>query len=273
MPPKTKKVVNTKNTGNKDNKSKEKRNESKTRKEEETENSHSSSSSDTDPNESDLDDNATKICNALLKFNPGVDKKTAITNEHLLNAILQLTNNVTDLDKKLSDSIAENKALQQRVDHVEKKYDYLIKKYCNMEDNLDEMDQQHRQNKIIVQCPTINNQSSPRENVIHNMETHLKIPKTKLDNISVSKLGSTNKFLVTLPYFELKGEIFKASKQLKPRGMYINEFLTEKRAKLFYECRMKKRNENCFSSVYTFNGRVYVKVDGGPSQWIKYLNT
>ena len=192
----------------------------------------------------------------------------------------------------LLDKSSEN---EQRIAHIEKNLSELSKKnknppsfanvvsaeqIKNSNDRLNKLEFQKseddRKNKLLevsVTDPSLNsNSTSPRADVNNFFVHKMKMSPREIDqNFVVHKAKRTNSVIVQFSDRRYKLFLFKARSKLKQNdqnsviNMYLNDNLTGynfeilKNAKKIRVLR-KATNKPCFESVYTIDGRVFLKM-------------
>ena len=140
----------------------------------------------------------------------------------------------------------------------------------NVNSRLDKLEQNANQNILICQGSTIESlikesevdgKPSPErlkgelcKNVCGESATNINISE-----IRVSVFGRAKKAIkVDCPNLTSKVQIIKKARERKPQGLYVNEFLTETKLKLFLNARaLKKLHPNKLNAVFTRGGNVF----------------
>ena len=159
---------------------------------------------------------------------------------------------MTALTTELADVSSENSLLREE-------NDALHFRVSTLETALDEMEQKQLSDTVMMDIkPNALIQSiTPYENVCHLLETELGMPRTLRSELNVRTLGSQNKIPIRTSTSTIAASLLKHSRGRKSRKFYINEFLTKKRSKLFYEARkFKKDHPNAFHSVFVSDGKI-----------------
>ena len=125
---------------------------------------------------------------------------------------------------------------------------------------------------MTITHPTINNNEANLQQSFKRMcESDLNMERRDIDaNMMVKKVTRENTVLVTFSHRRFKISLFKAKKLIRTNNvsfssdLYINENLTSYNFKLLMQLKREKRlrteqNKPSFETVYTFEGKVYVK--------------
>ena len=81
------------------------------------------------------------------------------------------------------------------------------------------------------------------------------------DISSVNVIGREKKFLkVTLVSKYQRDKVLRFIKASKPKDIYVSEFLTKNRSRLFFKARAIKKENDCVDSVYVREGAILCKV-------------
>ena len=196
-------------------------------------------------------------------------------NSTLTNEISHLQSENTTRKNDIGCLNNENKSIKTQIETLHQNNNDLNNEINNQKLEFDkllsrseDMEQKMHNDKIIITCTLEKNRS-----IIETLSKKLKIPKEQMDGLIVENFGNLqNKFIIKSITSTAKSNFFKAAKTERPHDLFINEFLTKKREKLLYDLRTMKR-QGRFSSVYTFNGDIYVKYQNNNTSFnIKSLN-
>ena len=161
--------------------------------------------------------------------------------------LANLQNQIDDLQARNASLEAENSDLKGRVDSIETRQDELEQlqlKNCLVAE-IDESCLHRGVNPVQVAFATLRNELGLTEDILR---------KTY-----VRRLGKDTKFLIEAPD-NLAKLFVNAARSVKSDKIYINEFLTKTRSKLFYEVRkLQKSNPELIASTYVKDGRIYVR--------------
>ena len=135
-----------------------------------------------------------------------------------------------------------------------------------------ETERNKRSLQVTITHPTINNNEANLQQSIKRMcESDLNMERRDIDaNMMVKKVTRENTVLITFSHRRYKINLFKAKKLIRTSNasfssdLYINENLTTYNFKLLMQLKREKnlrreQNKPSFETVYTFEGKVYVK--------------
>lgn len=190
-----------------------------------------------------------------------------------------LGNDLENLNKKFNKISTVLNALAERIEQLEerdaehyrkhiendRKISKLQKSCKDLEKNCEELDRRSRLNKAILTCDQINVDSPSLITDIKKLLTEkMKLDSHLTDNIDVSKFGKgKHTVMLELPSVMIKRHLFRSKKEIMnadhaPKMLFINEFLTKKRAELLKKAKGMKKNKKLYSA-YTFEGNVFVR--------------
>ena len=168
---------------------------------------------------------------------------------------------------------AENKAINDKVRHLENDNAQMkseIKKLGerleSMEQKTDDMEQKDLSFLLTLRCkvpPATEGGVVSMGEVKTFVKHKLKLDDDVTGKISIRKLGETeDSYVIKVDSNKSKGQLFKKCKQEKPADFYVSEFLTKKRHKLMYDLRQLKQSDNRIERIYSFNGNIFIKKFG-----------
>ena len=191
------------------------------------------------------------------------------------NYLEKMSNKFDSMDQKLENLSAKLIEKDQEIERLTKKSDIQEKRIAEVELKLRNLEVKDREPYIVVSGDKIDtNVENWQQLTIDTLSDTIRIHPSRL-NCTASKLGkSNNAAVLKLKEPSMKGEIFSAVRRLKPRGLFINEYLTPDNAKLASDLRKLKRegNRNIFS-VFSYRGLIYIKkTQNGEKVRISSLN-
>lgn len=140
-----------------------------------------------------------------------------------------------------------------------------------------EEERKKRSLEVLITDPSITDNATNLQELTQKLFTDkLKMTSRELDSqFLVRKANRSNTVIVKFSNHRFKKFMFTARKNLRatnssPPNMYLNDHLTPYNHKILME--LKKRRKMCssgadpFKSIYTFDGRVYVKLNNSTDQ-------
>lgn len=229
-------------------------------------------------NEANFDARIDSLASQLLHFQPRSARKgksgrpskekSQITDSNAQSLFFtELLNEIRTLHSKFdsfSVQISEMKSIIEEKDKalasLKKESDKKDVKIAELERRVDSLERKEREDYLVVTGPAINTSAPNLEESVKNIiSSCTRIHPNKL-NFTAKKLGnSRTQALLKLKDATLKTDLFRAFRTMKPKDMYINEYLTPANYKLAAELRKLKREKGLIHSVFTFHGQVYVK--------------
>lgn len=203
------------------------------------------------------------------KKKPGRPKKVKFQNDDLsmiLNVVLSLRDDFKKLDQKLTNMdsrmreyMGKMKKLEQENIELKAKSVALDKRVCDLENIIEDLEQEARNNKLLVTFPKLDPAVDVITKVKETMEKELSISCEELRDVNIRKFGKRNNMaLIALNKTYLKGKIFKELRLKRPKDVFVNEFLVHRREALFRQLRQYKKEGKVYS-VFTLNGKIYIK--------------
>ena len=135
---------------------------------------------------------------------------------------------------------------------------------------VDNLEQKANSNVILCSGPSITNIATGTDaNDLSKIKTDLVnklqdiVPDTsETDFLNVSFFGKERKQLkITCNNISIRSKLLKEIKRKKPENIFLSEFLTSFRSKLYYELRqLRKKNPTKITAAYTRNGNIYYKL-------------
>lgn len=147
-----------------------------------------------------------------------------------------------------------------------------------------------RASRLLMSCithPSINRESENlKQDVISVMRNEMNMDDREIDkNMQVTTSKRENTVVVSYSDQRFKKFTFTAKKKLRENnidheGLYVNDYLTSFNYNILNSLRMWKkdrvcRGESCYESVYTYEGKVYIKMKSkeNKSLYIKNIKT
>ena len=157
--------------------------------------------------------------------------------------------------------------LQRETNFLKQDFKLSNEKNKALEIRINKLEQRERRDQIVISSPVINSISdtSFQTEMVKLTATTLKLrPETTdtLKKFSFRKIGQEDgkkSALVTIPNQNVKAELFKAARKIRPTNFFVNEALIKERQRLFYEARRIKKETKSNFSVFTFRGDIFIK--------------
>ena len=185
----------------------------------------------------------------------------------------------SNVNNRINDVFAILKNVSDRVDTLEghdRAQSLLIEdlesRLIKQEFINSETERKARANQILLTHPNLNSSAADlNKTVITFIQNKFQLPLAKIKDVSARKIGpDDHTVLVSVPNESVVGDLFKIKKQLrnekKDDHLFLNEFLTEfnynllKSLKAIKSACIKKKQPPLFYSVFSFRGRIYVKI-------------
>ena len=238
-----------------------------------------------------------KSISNINDLHPGVllDYLTKVNNfnKEILHSLNSINEKYNDLNRKIdlyfnnklkeSSLLPSNNVLSQpNVPGVfaEVKRPYTTNENLNedLELRLDILEQRNNANTLSISGESLWSLIQDKDFKSKIIETIIQktdniVNKDEIDDIIV--IGKEKKnFKVICRSLDVKNKILSFARQRKPKDIFVSEFLTSFRNRLFYQARqLKKIYPNCLSSVYTRSGNVFYKLKNNQHFFkIKKLN-
>lgn len=134
------------------------------------------------------------------------------------------------------------------------------KKIIDLEQALDDERQEAKKDTMIFSGPVVDSTSDTLQTLmVDNLKDKLKIAPEKASSIKFFKLGQAkNVVAAKIESDDLRSDLFKAAKTVKPNDFFISESLTSKRRTLLYQLRKLKKAKK-IHSTFSFYGNIYYK--------------
>ena len=138
-----------------------------------------------------------------------------------------------------------------------------------------EEERKRRLLQVTITHPNIDNKNPDSSAVLGILRDQLKMDRREIDsNMRIAKFSRANTALLLLSHKRFKIFLFKARKRLRDsnanelNNLYLNEHLTTYNHQILMSLKNSKKLRSgeglhTFASVYTFEGKVYVKKDNG----------
>lgn len=204
-----------------------------------------------------------KIEEKLKKDHPNMVEFTKNPLKCIFTMLVSINDNIERQNEKLN-------CLNTRVDHLEVKIELLENRDKEITKKIDRLEIAERQTKAVITCTNLDPASVNLYDETRNLLTkELGLNEECTKTVRVNRLGRDAKgLLLTFPCIEAKIETYRRitnrRKNPPPNGrqtpIYMNDFLTEKNAKLFKDLRRLKEDTNKIYSVFSYNGNVCVKL-------------
>ena len=134
-----------------------------------------------------------------------------------------------------------------------------------------EEERKRRLLQVTITHPNIDHKNPDSSVISDILRNHLKMERREIDaNMRIAKFSRANTVLLCLSHKRFKIFLFKSRKKLRdsnpaePNNLYLNEHLTTSNHQILMSLKKSKKlrlDEGLptFASVYTFEGKVYVK--------------
>ena len=178
--------------------------------------------------------------------------------KHLKKAVNELENKLAEKNSQLED-------MQSEIVNLKKKVMIL-------EDRNDEDDANSRKDTLIIsgtELPNASDNENTTEIVTNLMKNKINVILKKTDITSTYRIGrkitsessDQRKIAIKLSNQEVKHDLLKTCKVVKPKNLYLNESLTRTRATALYGMRQaKKKFPSIVAGAGSYDGRVCVWV-------------
>ena len=216
--------------------------------------------------------------NKISKNESGVNEVRSL----IQDMTSDLGNDLNKLNQKFSKISTVLNALVDRVEKLEErdaehcrmhtengKRISKLQKSCNvLERNYEELDRKSRLNKVVLTCDQIKvDSSSLHKDTIKFLTDKMNLDSQLKTHIHVSKFGKgKHTVMLELPSTIVKKHLFRAKKEIMdsdnaPKMLFLNEFLTKRKAELLKKAREMKKDK-LLHSAYVFEGNVFVRESG-----------
>ena len=139
----------------------------------------------------------------------------------------------------------------------------------DLQSKIDELEQRGYSDVVLVSGAFITSlssggDSSPKPQIIDALVSSTNNIVTRDDVVDVKLIGKNKSALkVVCKSSKIRNSLLSYARQQKPKDIYISEFLTQLRSKIFYEARLLRRQfSSKISSIYTRNGNIFYKLTG-----------
>ncbi len=208
-------------------------------------------------------------------------KKSSDGLPELVTVLQALVAKVDMMAKELFDLAPKLINLTNRVEKVDKENIELKKslteknvKIEDLEQRMEAVEIQARSEFVVLSGQNISSDGpNLRLRVSEQISQELHVSREKSKGFSYQRLGkSKNKVLVRIQEPEDRIELFRAARTICPRNLFVNDFLTPARDKLFFDLR-KQKHQRGLHSVFSFRGQIYIKkTPDGDMILVKSLN-
>ena len=154
------------------------------------------------------------------------------------------------------------------------KVESLETKVLKLEEKVDDTDAYERRDTVVLSGDALP-VAQPNENcsriVCEQIRQNLHINLSPNDVSVCHRLGSTSSggsrtMIVKFCRRDLKREVLKGGRTVRPNGFYVNEHLTPRRSSILFALRkMKKDTETRVKGCATIEGKVFVWVQTAPN--------
>ena len=186
----------------------------------------------------------------------------------LVDKVDSMNHKIDELNQRMEIYEQSAQAQDEKIEflqHLTKEQDTKIKE---LEDNIDELNQHHLSNKIVLSGPKISELSTSTTNIqpepvskVINESLGTTLNAQEISNVSI--LGKTGpSLIVELADAKLKRKIFANIKNSNNQ-IFANDFLTKKRSKIFTTLKKIRRSLKTVNrniSVFTRKGTPAVKI-------------
>ena len=193
----------------------------------------------------------------------------------LLTAIDSINSRVSASEDKIREIEAIIKSQAQTPSNPTPFRDALIS--CDSQQRLDKLeyakseeDRRKRSLEILITEPSLENASNLHENINILFSDKLQMERREIDSrMQVRKAKRANTAVITFSDIRFKKFAFRARKKLNevsnsPSDIFLNDNLTPYNHKILMDLKKTRKSFNQdsdpFKSIYTFDGRVYVKL-------------
>ena len=207
-----------------------------------------------------------------------IPAQNADSMENLLTTVSdELKNDMSNVSSKLDSLLSVMNHMSVRINDIEEKVcdqDSTIllqnEKIVELESKIEDNESKLLQNKVILTHKNLNaNSTNLRMDVIKFFEEKMKLPPDVIYGFTVSKFGTgAHTLLVEFSVMKHKRALYKARRALWQandpihKDLFINDFLTKKRAELMKLAReMKKKKQ--IHAAFSHDGNVFIKKDQG----------
>ena len=182
-----------------------------------------------------------KQSDAILQMITKLDKKF----DSMESKFVALNAEVAELKSENASLKVENQVLQQRVTKAEKAIDDIEQRQLFDSGTLD------------IKPRAMHPSKSDFENVCDLMERELGMPRILRSELKVKPLGANNKFLLQASTSKITESLLRQARLRRSNKLFMNEFLTRKRSKLFYDTRkFRKDNPDALYSLFVYEGKL-----------------
>ena len=145
---------------------------------------------------------------------------------------------------------------------------------------LDEIEQKSNANVVLCSGSFISNICNNEENLnndnittnVINIISDKLIPVTRKDIVKVNRIGKNRNLIkITCSSESLKIKLISEARKQKIPNIYLNEYLTKFRNKLFFQARKLRLNNHDRLKVYTRHGDIFYKLRDGRPKIVKTL--
>ncbi|KAL7638985.1 UNVERIFIED_CONTAM: hypothetical protein RMT77_001129 [Armadillidium vulgare] len=157
------------------------------------------------------------------------------------------------------------KMLKEKINDKDKKIDVL-------ETRLDDLERRSRNNQVLLTGGNLEDSAMNDADFVKNLiSTTLGIDDYY--SFKVERIGKSKRvLLVHFSDVTFIPKLFKTFRYVKPQHLYLNEYLTQKNALLAKELRSIKKTHGNIHSVFSFKGKVYVKLTkDGPKKLVSNM--
>lgn len=168
---------------------------------------------------------------------------------------------------KAMQTLTHNK--DTKIKQLQSKVTFLNEKVCDLENQIDELNQYERRDTIIVSGQDLPHEvpnENPTDVIVTTIKNVLNVEIEKSDINIAHRLGKRSSanvkkpIIVKLQSRQKKTDIISACISRKPK-LFVNESLTPKRLSIFKTILNARRtHRDLFQQLYTTDGRIYVKL-------------
>lgn len=233
-------------------------------------------------NDSDMDEILVNtLTESLEKFTSDIEKNLKKDSPILARFSSNPLKCIFEMLVTINESIQkQNDYFEARVNKLESTLELRKKDDKVLEERIEKLEMAERANKAILTCESLVSSSKNIYNETRQLlSKELGLVEDCTKTIRVNKLGQNGKsLLLTFPNIEAKIETYRriterrknlVATDRKP-PIFMNDFLTPSRARLFKEIRKLKEDSGGIYSVFSYNGNICVKVQRDDRMKIVY---
>jgi uncharacterized protein YdcH (DUF465 family) len=155
---------------------------------------------------------------------------------------------------------AEIKKRDARIDELSEKIDEL-------ENTIDRMEQYSRRNTIRISGVRETDTTKTTDIAVSLLKEKMNIHVNQWDIIGCHRLGRVSNpgrprtIILKFAQYRKKNEVIQSRRHLKGTRIFINDDLTQRRAKMFKQTRYLKKKPRIIKDCWTVNGTIWIKTN------------